>query len=532
MPIRYQEWFHIVISVVLGEIGAGMIVGFVLFVGLLVRMTRSTSILVTPQTFKNEREKAGDKKGDFGPDVAWPWYFRRQVFADKQDVFETRRDKVTQWLVGLLIGDTFRITDSTSSSPHRKFSKWRKWFMLFSPLLCIPTLVAIIFMALCNILFEAVAYVVILLVWPGYLLTVWALRGLEAAWSMGRKTSASCPACFYVSKRPAYRCDGCGRLHRDVRPSRLGIFYRRCECGEVMPTMTLRAAWRETAVCQRCEEQLRQGAAAVRDIRLPIFGDVAAGKTRFLYAALDSMRHLGSKHAITVSFPDTESQQRADTAMATMRTAARTVKTDPTHPTALSFRLGSGNSGSLVHMFDAAGELYNRPDDYDQVSFLDSGHGLVYVVDPFTLSGIRSQVSGFVSATEHLDTAAGKDPETAYGQVVTRLRGGGVKAKDQRLAVVISKTDVLYSCAVDFPTESSAISEWLMENGLHNIVLAAPNEFAEVRYFAVASVAAKTAAPETDAGAPVRWLLRKEGVKLPSEEEINPKPEAEAEVKA
>lgn len=516
--VKTSHPFHIFLGIVLGEIAAGIVIGVILFFTLLVKMTCSTSILLTPRAFKAEREIAGDKTGDFGLDVAWPWYFRRQVFADARHVHETGL-RIAHWLRVLLF-----------NAPHEESPLLKGPNIVFSPLLWIPALSAVLVMFLANALFIAVIYAALVLVWPGYLLTVWLMRAVEASWSMARKTSASCPKCFYVSKRPAYKCAGCGQLHRDVRPSRLGIFERRCECGEVLPTMTLRAAWSEDAVCQRCEEPLRRGAAAVRDIRLPIFGDVAAGKTRFLYAALDSMRHLGSRHAITVSFPDSGSQKRADTALATIRTSARTVKTDPTHPSALTFRLGAGNTSTLIHMFDAAGELYRSADDYDEVSFLDYGHGLLYVVDPFALHAIRSQVSGFVPAAEHLDAAENKDPELAYSQVVTRLRGGGIKAKAQRLAVVVSKMDVLYSCAVEFPTESFAIADWLMESGLHNIVLAAPNEFAEVRYFAVASVAAASVTPESDAGAPVRWLLRKAGVRLPTEEQI--KPAAPTEVNA
>jgi hypothetical protein len=255
---------------------------------------------------------------------------------------------------------------------------------------------------------------------------------------------------------------------------------------------------------------------------MPIFGDVSAGKTRFLYAALDSMRELGAWNAISVSFPDQESRERADAAAATLHKAVATIKTDPTRIRALSFRLGTGNGSTLIHMFDAAGEQYRNADAYDEVSFLDSGHGLIYVVDPFALKAIRDQVAGYSAAAEYLAAAENRDPELAYNQVVTRLRGGGVKAKSQRLAIVVSKADVLFSSGVEFPTESTAIADWLMDNGLHNIVLAAPNEFDEVRYFTVASMAAKSTSPTTDAGAPVRWLLRSQGVRLPSEAELNP----------
>jgi hypothetical protein len=49
------------------------------------------------------------------------------------------------------------------------------------------------------------------------------------------------------------------------------------------------------------------------------------------------------------------------------------------------------------------------------------------------------------------------------------------------------------------------------------VVLAARQEFAEVRYFTVASLAASVTTPDTEPGLPLRWLLRSRGLKLPDE---------------
>ena len=83
-------------------------------------------------------------------------------------------------------------------------------------------------------------------------------------------------------------------------------------CGTLLPTMALRAAWRLEAVCQRCGEPLPAGSGAVRDVRIPIFGDTSAGKTRFLYAALNSLIDITSRAGIPLGFPDQDSENQAE----------------------------------------------------------------------------------------------------------------------------------------------------------------------------------------------------------------------------
>ena len=140
------------------------------------------------------------------------------------------------------------------------------------------------------------------------------LRGAESAWREDADLGIV-PARYHVTPRPAYRCPGCARLHRDVRPGGLGLFTRRCECGTLLPTMVLRAAWHLQAVCQKCGEPLRPGSAALRDVRIPIFGDTSAGKTRFMYAGPDSLIDTTTRADIPLGFPDQESQNQATVAL-------------------------------------------------------------------------------------------------------------------------------------------------------------------------------------------------------------------------
>jgi Double-GTPase 2 len=473
----------------------GVLVGLVLsLLSVLAGLALRTDLIV-PSAYLAERTKAHPvATGQFEPDVAWPSYPLRQVRADLARIWAeqgTRYRKLWNWPFGPVT------------------------WILFLPvtlaaLLCLAVagLSALVFTGLFSLVMRVCAAV--LAAASGG--TVMLLRGVESAWHARMRTEASCPRCYHVTPRPAYHCPKCGRLHRDVRPGRLGLFTRRCVCGQLLPTMVLRAAWRLEAVCQKCGEPLRPGSAALRDVRIPIFGDTSAGKTRLMYAALDSLIEITTRAGIPLGFPDEESQNQATVALDLIRSERNTVKTSEVLPTALTCRVGAGLGATLVHLFDAAGENYHDGQLHDSLGFLDHGHGLVYVLDPFSIGAVRNRMAGRNISLAH---AATGDPETAYTEVVTRLRDSGVEAAGQRLAVVVSKADLLSQGGLELPDDSDAIADWLMEVSVHNLVLSARREFAEARFFAVASLAASQTGRSHDPGVPLRWLLVSRGVRLP-----------------
>jgi double-GTPase-like protein len=488
-----------VILALLGLGALGILIGLALGIGCIVAGLRARDIVITPAAFVAERVAAHPVGvGQFGPDSAWPLYPLRQIRADLRKIEAERRTrygKLWHWPGPPLIRFIFFPVSGAA-------------------VLCLA--VAGLTMLGLEWLFAAVTWAcaaIVLLVF-GAVLAV--LTGVERLWHRVIRTEASCPRCYHVTARPAYRCPRCARLHRDIRPGRLGLLMRRCECGALLPTMVMRAAWRLEAVCQRCEEPLRPGSAAVRDVRIPIFGDTSAGKTRFMYAALDNLTATAGAAGIPLIFPDQESEQQATLALELIRSGKDTIKTSVTLPTALSCRIGKGASMTLVHMFDAAGEAYRSAEMYDSLGFLDNGHGLVYVLDPFSIGSVRDQLAGQAAAEIAVAHAAAGDPETAYGEVVSRLRDSGIAAGSQRLAVVVSKTDLLRRCGLDLPAESEAVAGWLSESGVHNLVLSARREFAEVRYFTVASLATDRAVAGHEPGEPLGWLLAAQGVRLTS----------------
>jgi hypothetical protein len=345
--------------------------------------------------------------------------------------------------------------------------------------------------------------------------------------------------CLHVSAWPAYECpgSGCTQLHYDVMPGDLGTLHRKCgACGTTFPTLPSRTAWTAEAVCKRteCHQPLPAGAGAVRDIRVPVFGDMAAGKSSFIAASLDSLLSDLDNARIKHDYLDDFSRQEAERRLKAIRADEKIQKTGEGPATAINLRLREGKHSDLIHLFDAAGEQYSKPGNWDfeygnrgtnygSLRFLEDGQALAYVLDPFSVDQIRDEAAAGDPAVLTRVQVAQKDPELSYTEVVNRLRGFGGPVKSQRLAVVVSKVDMLRKAGVDVPRTSAAIATWLYDKGVHNLVMAAPQEFAEVRYFAVASLSAAARGVD-DPGIPLRWLLAAHGVKVPGGDALLAKP--------
>jgi hypothetical protein len=494
----------IVVAVIV-IVAAGIVAGMIPLAVGMVRGLGTRPRLITPAAYRDEREKAKPARtGEFKLDKAWPLYPFRQVEADLAKVW----DETSACYQAIWRGPRKAFYSDVGGDPTG-------WWVVFPIPLAITLFLAAAGVSL------VVLFIMFVLVSLGSVAVAVAvcapvagvLTGLEAGRRRLVRAQASCPRCFHVTQWPAYRCPGCSILHRDLRPGRQGLIMRRCECGALLPTMPLRAAWRLKAACQRCRKPLPPGAGAVRDLRISVFGDTESGKTRFLHAGLGSLMVTAEQAGIPVGFPDQSSRNQVELALDRLGSGQNTPRTPGDAPAALTVQLGTGARATLAHLFDTAGEHFRDPEMHDSLGFLGHSHGLVYVIDPYSIETVR----------RHLPSRGGRhgvpvaaDPEAAYGEVVERLRGSGVPAGQQRLAVVVSKADLLQSAGLELPAESDLIADWLTEAGAHNLVLSARREFAQTRFFTVASQLVRKDGGAGDPGAPLRWLLGSHGARLPA----------------
>ncbi len=490
-----------------GALGCAIAVGIVIFAVALARALVNDPDLVSPTADQTEQKAAHPPgPGEFAPDIAWPLYPFRQSRAD---VARVRRNVAAN--------------NTAIWRPVRWFNRDGKGLWVLFP---IPV-VMICFLALASLTSWCcyLVYALVTIVSTGASRVVLVpaaalLRSAERVRRSRLRTDAACMRCFHVTAWPAYQCPTCLRPHHDVRPGRLGVLFRRCTCGTHLPMLASRAAWRVTPVCQRCGSPLAVGAGAVRDIRVPVFGDISAGKTRFLYASLNSLTVTAAEAGLAVTFPDKDSQEQADFGLGVIRSGRETAKTSTNGEVSLTLRLGAGRPSELVHLFDAAGEHFRSARRPDALRFLDDGQGLVYILDPFSIEAVTKRLGGSTAPEVLRAHAAAGDPQLTYDEVASRLRDGGVPASAGRLAVVVSKDDLLRRAGLELPADSEALAQWLWDNGLHNLVMSARRDFAEVRFFTVASQAVPPGDPN-DPGRPLRWLLTAHGVRLPPDPDLS-----------
>lgn len=437
----------------------------------------------------------------FGRDPAWPSYLVAQSRVDLREV----GDRTVRTL-----GDGWRKISALGKDWSHP-AGWVVVIILFYPawlMISIGALTA----ATVTLVTCGSALLVAL---AGWLLVVGVLRGGDDLVRRLRRASGSCQTCYHVSLLPAFPCDGCGRVHRDIRPGWLGAARRRCVCGVVLPTTVLRAARRLQTSCPNCLAPLRPGAAVHRDIRLPVFGPVSAGKTRLVHAGLLALRDQAAAVGASVDFVDAESKQAFEHGTEIISGGADTVKTPAGQlPTAITAEITVARRKALLHVFDAAGEFYIDRGDNSELLFLDHAQGLVFVVDPFSIPWVQDGLGALGQIMLARANAAVDDPEQVYHVTASRLRDYGVHTSRQRLAIAVVKADLLLDLPPARELRADRVRDWLQEAGLDNLVLAAERDFAEVRYFLVASVPGGPAGNQVSAANPFLWLMARAGLRL------------------
>ncbi|GAA4719848.1 TRAFAC clade GTPase domain-containing protein [Phytohabitans rumicis] len=486
--------------------------------GALIGLHRSLAVLAgrvpagyvrTPDDVVAGRIAGGVRKESIRRDHAWPQYFAVQIRWDVTAVTRAVAATVSHvWartLRPLAAGETRRIL----------LFGWP----LFPPVLA--ALVGVSVGAAAAVTLTAVlAGAAAALVWGMGLPAVGLLRAVDGLWQSVFRASGSCQHCFHVTSLPAYRCPGPHSaedreagldLHRDIRPGRLGVLWRRCGCGHRLPTTVLRAAHSVQACCPACGEPLPSGAAAMTDVRVPVFGAASAGKTHLIMAGLVALSRAGTRRG-TVGFLDEHSRTAYEQYRALVDSGQSAAKTSAAVPVAVTVRLRGGGRAALVHFFDAAGETLADSGQNGQLAYLDQARTLTFVLDPFSIPDVRDQAAaGYPDLLSEANPAT-YDVADAYHVTVNRLRLYGVDTHRQRLAFVVSKADLLarLPIASGLDPDSGSVRSWLVTVGLDNLVTIATRDFGEVRFFLVSA-----RDPERGAAIePFRWLLAADRVSV------------------
>jgi hypothetical protein len=484
---------------------AGVVLAVVTFVRTLAGTQATRPVTVTPV---RARALLPKRRGNppFPRDLAWPGYVVAQWRVD----LATAHEGVTD----VLAAGFGRISRYASGPDLR----WLRIVCTILAQVCWLTFSAGAMGATWAML--ALCWVVRTVAWLAWLALGAALRGGDLLIRRMRRAEASCPQCYHVNRLPAFRCEGCGAVHHDIRPGRLGAMRRRCSCGAHLATTVLGAsAQRLTANCQNCQTPLRPGSAVLTDIRVPLFGPVFAGKTRLMYAGLVALRDAAVARGAHMDFVDDDSRQAVQSGSRIISSGGDTVKTPAgVLPSALTVKFTLGRRKALVHLFDAAGEFYGDRQDNSDLEFLDHAQGLVLVIDPFSLPWVRDQLGQTYPVDLVRASTAAQEPEAVYQTTARRLRDYRVRTEQRALAVTVVKADLLAGLPPAADLHPDRVRSWLLDAGMDNLVTCAERDFGDVRYFLVASVSAGQAGPGRSPAAPLHWLVSRAGLPLLPEE--------------
>jgi hypothetical protein len=430
-------------------------------------------------------------------DPAWPRYFLGQIQQDTRSIARQSQQYVTPgW------------------RHMRSFTKERGiavWPLIVVGYAVVGAWTAGVYLAI--VLVTAVSMVVASLARSTGGAVALVVRGGSRARQRLLRATASCPSCYYITSLPVFLCPGCAAQHRELRPGPLGVLRRYCSCGRVLPTSVHRAAHELDAVCPRSGHPLPRGAAAQTDVRVPVFGASSSGKTQLIMNGIVALA--ATEQNRSELFVDEASKRQFGQFTSTLDAGTRAAKTAAALPIALTIQLTLGWRRALVHVFDAAGEHFVHGGRNDDLAYIDQARTLIFVLDPFSIPDVRSQVEeGFGDLLARAN-AATHDPEDSYNVTVMRLRAHGVDTDRQRLAFVVSKADLLLGVPIGegLGSSSDAVSGWLIARGLDNFVTAAKRDFREVRYFLVAST--PEAKAPLRARLPFEWVLQHERVTVP-----------------
>jgi hypothetical protein len=345
------------------------------------------------------------------------------------------------------------------------------------------------------------------------------LRAGDASVRWWRGAAATCPRCREVTRLPAYRCGSPHRdgIHRDLRPGRLGVWFRRCHCGERLPSTILRAASAATAVCPACGGLLHELAGAASDARIAVSGGPGAGKTQLVMSAMAILTDNTASPAAWVPADEYTTTWLHDTRELMARWPRRG-PAPPAEPAMLTLQYGMSPPKRYVHVVDVGGQHFIPADSDLGLRHLGTTRRHLLVLDPTTIPSVRDRIDPALLAGRHADDEdsriAGTQTSSAaaelpYRLLVAQLNRFGARTRRCSLAVVVAKADLLakqgLAPEVDpARTLSHRLGAWLCAVGLRNFVETAEHDFGKVRYFLVG-----LGMESTDPVAPFTWLLNR-----------------------
>lgn len=413
------------------------------------------------------------------PAVAYRHYLLGQVWRDWWTISRTVVPQVYRTARSVVLS----LTRTLLGGPWG-FFVFPVWLALCAGIVAAAVPASVFVLAL-TVLYGLVAAVGL----AAWLACVLVLAAVERVFMGYGRILQTCPHpfCYERIGLPEYACPSCGARHRRLSPGAGGAFRHVCRCGARLPTTVPLGRFRLAAYCPHCGGRLPERIGRVRVEPLPFVGGPAAGKTTFMVLGIRALHARARAVHGRLSFVEQRHAQAYAGAIREFQRGGRLAKTGPELPLATMVDVElPGRARRILYLFDPAGEHYTGATEVESLRYLDHSEALLFVVDPFALPQLRRSLTG--DEREFVDEAAAsseEDPADTLQRVLNELRSRPDQGRQKRVAVVVTKTDLLLRTEIGRSLDPDADPrEWLDRVGLGNTVRTLDQVAAQVRYFA------------------------------------------------
>jgi hypothetical protein len=410
------------------------------------------------------------------PDAAYPHYLLVQVWRDVRSLgLRTLPWCLTQarWAMSTLTETLLPVPQGLALFPV--------WFGL-----CAGIVAAAVPLAVAALAFGVASAAMALAGLAVWSVCVVVLGAVERVWMAYRHILIACPhaGCYQRFALPEYACPRCDERHSRLVPGRLGAFRHVCRCGTRLPTTILLGRFRLGAYCPHCHRRLPGRIGRARVEPLPFVGGPAAGKTTLMFLAVRALRASAAGAGGRAEFAEARDARAYAAAVAELDRGGRLAKTGPELPVATMLDLTLPAAHRILYLFDPAGELHTGATRVERLRYLDHGEALLFVIDPFALPELRPALSSDErELVDHTTPASDEDPSDTLQRLLAELRSRADQGRQRRIAVVVTKADVLRRTSVGGGLDKGPRA-WLEEVGLGNTIRTLERTAGEVRYFA------------------------------------------------
>jgi Double-GTPase 2 len=410
------------------------------------------------------------------PDPAYPHYLLVQLWRDAL----TLERRTVPWCVVQARWAVSTLTDALLPMPQG-LALFPLWFGL-----CAGVVLSVLPLAVAALAFGAAAVAVAAAGLAGWSVCVTVLGAVERVWMTSRRMLLACPhpGCYRRFALPEYACPTCEERHSRLAPGLLGAFRHVCRCGARLPTTILLGRFRLGAYCPHCHRRLPARIGRARVEPLPIVGGPAAGKTTLMFLAVRALRASAAGARGSADFVEARDARAYAGAVAELDRGERLAKTGPELPAATMLDLTLPAAHRILYLFDPAGELHTGATSVERLRYLDHSEALLFVIDPFALPELRLALSADERRLVSDATATSEeDPSDTLQRLLAELRSRHDQGRQRRIAVVVTKADVLRRTSVGGGLDGDPRA-WLDGLGLGNTIRTLEGTAGEVRYFA------------------------------------------------